>query len=101
MIRTLASALSFLLVGSAAKSCCNPDGHCKDESDPTRSDQSKECKQIAIEHSSFLDHSLVPTMVPSFQLAMPSVVRVAPVSAFDSAESSPPDRQALYSTFLV
>ena len=91
----------FFMVGSTATNCCDPDGHCKDESSPTRSDLSKECKQIAIEHSNFLDHTIVPPMARGLHTAILLVEHVTPVWASHFVEPSPPDRQALYSTFLV
>jgi hypothetical protein len=96
------SCEQFFMVGSAAKKCCAPDGHCKSRSDPTRSDVSRECKQIAIEHSSFLDHSVVPPSSPHTQaIALPSVKSVGHVWAFGVIEPSPPDLQTLHSTFLI
>jgi hypothetical protein len=94
----------FFMVGSAAKKCCAPDGHCKRRSDHSKSDPSKECKQLAMEHSNFLDHTFAP--VPSPQVA-PAIAepmaehRGGFVWVFDSVEPSPPDLQALHSTFLI
>jgi hypothetical protein len=97
------SCEQFFMVGSNAKKCCAPDGHCKRRSDPTKSDLSKECKQLAVEHSNFLDLSFAPP--PSgqigFAIAEPMAEQPGFVWAFDSVEPSPPDFQALNSTFLI
>ena len=97
------SCEQFLMVGSDATKCCAPDGHCKRRSEPTKSDISKECKQLAVEHSNFLEHSFAPPPTGPFALAMAESMEEQSGFAwvFDFVKPSPPDFQAPHSTFLI
>ena len=97
------SCEQIFMVGSDATKCCAPDGHCKRRSEPTKSDISKECKQLAVEHSNFLEHSFAPPPIGLFALVMAESMDEQSGFAwvFDSGEPSPPDFQALHSTFPI
>jgi hypothetical protein len=96
------SCEQFFMIGSSAKSCCAPDGHCRTRTTPSRSDLSKECKQLAFEHSKFLDHGFVPVASQSTLVTMPAIADSRAQSLpFAPIEPSPPDLQTLYSTFLI
>jgi hypothetical protein len=87
---------------SAAKGCCSPNGHCKTKSLPQQQ-TNRECKQIAFEHQKSLQvHVDLPVIaaVPSQPLIL-SVPVFAHWHGANSIEPSPPDRQTLYSTFLI
>ena len=97
------SCEQFFMVGSSTKKCCAEDGHCKRRSEPAKSDLSKECKQLAVEHSNFLDHSFAPppSGQTAFAIAEPMAEQPGFMWVFDSVEPSPPDLQTLHSTFLI
>ena len=97
------SCEQFFMVGSGAKKCCSPDGHCKRPSEPTKSDLSKECKQLDVVHSNSLEPVFAPP--PTWQCALvitqPMAEQIGFAWVFDSVEPSPPDLQSLHSTFLI
>jgi hypothetical protein len=86
-----------------AKGCCAPDGHCKTKKTPTEKRAATPCMQMAFEHRSPVSHTFA---LPAAELRIEPLAdpRLAYVLAWDPAESaaySPPDLQALHSTFLI
>ena len=92
-----------------AKDCCSGKGHCKSKplkqnsATETKQNSGPECKQIAFgSQKSFalhVDFSAGTDMRVS--VAVPRVVMLAPLCDVSPIEPSPPDLQALHSTFLI
>jgi hypothetical protein len=106
-----------------ASSCCSPNGHCKRQaphtkgtlaafhttrpentSSPAKQPRAeRDCKQLAFERHSAIDHQL--TLVALNEDSGVILVSLArPPSTdleFRPLGPSPPDRQALFSTFLI
>lgn len=90
----------FMLPG--LKSCCGANGHCKTEK--SRVPQTgRECKQIAFEHQRSFDLDIHWPLTAVVRLnVLPSMAEpFAGWSRQHLIEPSPPDRQSLYSTFLI
>src|SRR3954463_304509 len=88
---------------STAKGCCSPNGHCKTKSVPQK-ETNRQCKQIPFEHQRSLQVTahlsviaVIPSQPPILSAVMPSDWHTANVVV----EPSPPDKQALHSTFLI
>jgi hypothetical protein len=86
-----------------AKSCCSPDGHCKTKKSPTKQNPGRECTQIAFDHHKSIDHHVDLPLVGTVEMAvpLPAVDSVERWQGFSLVEPSPPDLQALHSTFLI
>ena len=87
-----------------AKSCCSPDGHCRRNAPPSPQHPQRLCKQIAFDHQKTLDHPIEPPMIAVVKIDVPLRVianseRLAPFVV--PIEPSPPNLQALNSTFLI
>jgi hypothetical protein len=85
-----------------AKNCCAPDGHCRSKA-PAQNKSGRECKQIAFDHQKSVDLSIDLPVVPVVALGLP-LGAIEPVAAWLGTvpvEPSPPDLQALHSTFLI
>ena len=81
--------------------CCNPDGHCKSKV-PAKNGSGRDCKQIAFDHQKGIDLH--------FDLAVATESIALPVANIELSQHwcdtlpfdpSPPDFQALHSTFLI
>jgi hypothetical protein len=85
-----------------AKSCCAPDGHCKTKA-PTQENAGRECKQIAFDHQKSFDLQVdLPVVASVYFLLPPQPVENLSCRLVENPlESSPPDLQALHSTFLI
>ena len=86
-----------------SKSCCSPDGHCKTTSSPSQRATGPECKQIAFEHLESIDLQVRLPLAHivkdrSATLQMPGKLLSRDPQPI---EPSPPDLQALHSTFLI
>lgn len=83
--------------------CCNPDGHCKTKG-PGKSNPGRNCTQIAFEHQKGIDlHFDLPVAAAAQPLALP-VRTIELLPRCDDPrviDPSPPDLQALHSTFLI
>jgi hypothetical protein len=85
-----------------AKSCCAPDGHCKTKA-PTQENAGRECKQIAFDHQKSVDLQIDLPAVASVYFPLPPrpVENLSYRLVENPLEPSPPDLQALHSTFLI
>jgi hypothetical protein len=85
-----------------AKTCCGANGQCKTKKSQ-RSQRSRECKQIAVDHQKSVDlHVDLPVAAVSLSDFLPRIAeRFTRWSRLHVVEPSPPDRQALHSTFLI
>jgi hypothetical protein len=84
------------------KGCCGANGQCKREkSQPSQT--GRECKQIAFEHQKSVDlHFDVRVLaVATFDLLPHVAEPLTGWSGVSPVEPSPPDLQALHSTFLI
>jgi hypothetical protein len=85
-----------------AKSCCSPNGHCKKKAPTPPGKASRECKQIAFDHQKTLDHQIeLPMIAVRIDLPLGAIEGLEHWHAVNPVEPSPPDRQALHSTFLI
>jgi hypothetical protein len=107
---------------AAKSSCCSPNGHCKSKArhsnggtasasrhtapekvPPAKPRVQRDCKQLAFERHSAIDHQL--TLVALNEGS--NAIRISPARPlstdleFQLLDPSPPDRQALFSTFLI
>ncbi|HEY6989551.1 MAG TPA: hypothetical protein VH369_14250 [Bryobacteraceae bacterium] len=82
--------------------CCNPDGHCKTKTHDQNS-RGRDCKQIAFEHQKGIDLHFDLPMVAVERVALPLCSMEVLPRRQDSlvVDPSPPDLQALHSTFLI
>lgn len=82
--------------------CCNPDGHCKTKT-PGQNSRVRDCNQIAFEHQKPIDLHFGLAVIAVHRGALPGS-SVAPVPSWQAPvvpDPSPPDLQALHSTFLI
>lgn len=84
------------------KSCCNPDGHCKTKA-PGQSKRGPDCKQVALEHQKGIDlHFDLPFVAGETVASSLCWIETVPRwHSLATVNPSPPDLQALYSTFLI
>jgi hypothetical protein len=112
----------FFMWRTVASNCCSPNGHCKSKAHqpkgaltasrqtspkktapPAKPRVTRDCKQLAFERHSAIDHQW--TLVALNEGS--NAIRVAPARPlstdleFQFLDPSPPDRQALFSTFLI
>lgn len=112
----------FFMWRSTASSCCSPSGHCKSKTrhskgvlsafhskapvktaPPAKPQAQRDCKQLAFERHSAIDHQL--TLVALNENS--NVIPISPARSLStefelqSLDPSPPDPQALFSTFLI
>jgi hypothetical protein len=82
--------------------CCRPDGHCKTKT-PQQNGAERGCQQIAFEHQQSIHLQIDLPIVAVAMIAVPAANTTASVSRRDAlpVDPSPPDRQALHSTFLI
>lgn len=86
---------------AGAKSCCAHDGRCKTKT-PTQQNAGRECKQIAFDHQKSVDlHIDLAVAVNAFPLPMRTIEPFGLWRDTNPIEPSPPDLQALHSTFLI
>ena len=85
-----------------AKSCCQANGRC-DTKRPQQSQAGRDCKQIAFEHQRSADVDLYLPEVAVLPSDVPPLVaeRLTRPSGLSRIYPSPPDLQALHSTFLI
>ena len=85
-----------------AKSCCSPNGHCKNPKTPSHHSD-RECKQIAFDHQRSIDlHIDLPAIaVVKIELPARKVDALERWHGSNLIEPSPPDLQILNSIFLV
>jgi hypothetical protein len=91
----------FMFAGS--QSCCAGDGHCK-KTTPAKRTSSQDCKQLAFEHHNGIDHQIhSPAMISTWRavttISTAEILRYT--AELNAIDTSPPDRQALNSTFLI
>jgi hypothetical protein len=82
--------------------CCNPDGHCKRKT-PVKDGSGRDCKQIAFDHYKGIDLHFDLPVVSLAKIGLPLRNRevLARWRAVLPSDPSPPDLQALHSTFLI
>ncbi|MBV8707928.1 MAG: hypothetical protein JO028_12140 [Acidobacteriaceae bacterium] len=84
------------------KGCCDANGRCKTKKrQPPQT--GRDCKQIAFEHQKSVDlHLDLPVVAVAPSDFLPRIAEPLTVwSGVSPIEPSPPDRQALHSTFLI
>jgi len=85
-----------------AKSCCAPDGHCKRTSAPQKQSAGRECKLIAFDKQKQVEiHIDLPPAAAAPIHAPRPVEPYAPWRGPIPNNPSPPNFQALHSTFLI
>jgi hypothetical protein len=86
----------------SVKSCCGANGQCKTKKSQERQ-SSRECKQIAFEHQKSIDlHADLPVIAAHRLDFLPRIAEpFTRPSCLPRIEPSPPDLQALHSTFLI
>ncbi|MGI9075294.1 MAG: hypothetical protein ACR2JB_29140 [Bryobacteraceae bacterium] len=105
-----------------ASSCCSPNGQCKRQaphskgtlsafhttrpentSSPAKPRVERDCKQLAFERHSGIDHQLTLVALNEDSIIIPvSLARPPSIDLqLQPLDPSPPDRQALFSTFLI
>jgi hypothetical protein len=86
-----------------AKSCCLPNGHCKTKAPASPQKPSRECKQIAFDHQKSTDQHIELPMIAIVEIDLPfrAIEGMRRWHWVDPIEPSPPDLQALHSTFLI
>jgi hypothetical protein len=84
-----------------SKGCCNPDGHCK--SKVPHNTSRVDCKQIAFDHQKGIDlnFDLPPAAVQRITAPVRNAAFLTPSHDTLHIDPSPPDLQALHSTFLI
>jgi len=84
-----------------AKSCCSPSGYCKTKTPPLNS--KRECNQIAFDHHKSVDFHVDLPVIAWVKIELPARTVEALDGWHDAnlIEPSPPDLQALNSTFLI
>lgn len=93
------SCEQYFMLGSRAKDCCSPAGHCKKPA--SKGVASTACNQIAAEQQqTAVAHAILPIASPV--LPVPVAVRQT-IALYDAraVDPSPPDFVTLYSQFLV
>jgi hypothetical protein len=91
----------FMLPG--VKSCCGAHGQCKTKKPAAPQNSGRECKQIAFDDQKSIDLHIDLPVIPIHGFALPEPL-AAPLndrSDLNPVEPSPPDWQALHSTFLI
>jgi hypothetical protein len=95
------SCEQYFMFGGA-KSCCSPNGHCKNQKTPSQKSD-RECKQIAFDHQKSVDFHVDLPAIAVVKIELPAR-KVDALERWHGArliEPSPPDLQILNSTFLV
>jgi hypothetical protein len=86
-----------------AKTCCQPNGHCKTKDAPARQTSNRDCKQIAFDGQSSAVGLLDLPAITVFKIDVPVRAVRASVPSYRAVVIglSPPDLQLLHSTFLI
>jgi hypothetical protein len=86
------------------KTCCSPHGRCKTKAPSQPQNSGRECKQMAFDHQKSPDTHMdlpVVAVLPSAAPAWRVAERMAASPAIEPTAASPPDLQALHSTFRI
>jgi len=94
------SCEQYFMFGQS-RGCCNPDGHCKPK--VPRKNSQVDCKQIAFDHQKGIDlHFDLPVAaVRRLTVSVRHTGFLSPRRDALPIDPSPPDLQALHSTFLI